>query len=193
MTLRAKTLLAICSTLLGLCIVLYAVASTLLLDSVDRAEEGHTRGLLENVMTLIEQRRQQLASRYADWSAWDDAYEFVADGNERFKEANLVEPTLANLKLDAIAFVDTSGRLMYGSGFDQEKRIKTPLPEGLSAHIAPGSRLLARSEADPHITGFVMLPAGAMLVTAQAILTSTKDTPRRFFSRRFIAAAIATR
>lgn len=179
MSLRNKTLLAIGATLLGLCIALYAVASELLMESVDRAEEEQTYKVVNSVLTLIAQKRSQLASRFSDWAAWDDAYEFVSDDNDRFKQTNLVEATLANLKLDVIVFIDTSGRVVYGTGFNQADRRKTPLPDGLAGLLNRGSRLLSRDERSPELTGLVPLPGGPMVITAQAILTSEGKGPAR--------------
>jgi signal transduction histidine kinase len=179
MRLRQKALLIVGTTLVGLNIVLYTIASQILVGSFQQVEEEKTREIVRNMVSAIDQISSQFSDRFADWSAWDDSYNFIAGEKNDFKQVNLNAESLANIRVNLIIFVDQSGRIVYGTGFDLKTGQFTPVPALIQQQIVPGNALLQHSSPQDHQNGLVMLPEGAMMIAARPIVDSKGEGPIR--------------
>jgi PAS domain S-box-containing protein len=183
LTLRKKTLLAVAATLTSLFGVLSATSSAILMNSIRKAEEHSTRQAVDSVLSIVAHTQQDLGDRFLDWSQWNDTYEFIEKGPEtNYKQSNLNAETLANVNINLILYINSSGKLVYGTGLDIAKQQKIPIPEAIKEHITPNSVLL-RSPDKPDrqniLTGLVLLSSRPMLLTSQPILTSKGTGPMR--------------
>ncbi|PSB34128.1 CHASE4 domain-containing protein [Stenomitos frigidus] len=179
MTLRQRILLIIGLTAVALNLVSYAIASTLLLNNARQAEEQDTRKQINSVLSVFKQSLAQFNRNFSDWAIWDDAYTFVKDGNPEFIRSNLIEAQLETNEINFIAFIQPSGRIVFGTGFDLATKHKTPIPKSLQRHLVPGDRLLQHPALTSTISGVVSLPEGAMMIVSRPILTSEGGGPIR--------------
>jgi signal transduction histidine kinase len=193
MTLRRRTLLVIGATLLGLNAALYVISSALLLRHSARAEEQDTQQVVKGVLNVFDQNLYQFNQRFADWSAWDDTYEFIENRNQSYIQSNLIDTQLSNLRLNLMLYVHSSGRLVFGTGFDLETGKKTPIPTTLQKQILPNDLLLQHASSDSSLEGILLLPEGPMLIASRPIVTSKGSGPIRgtlIVGRYLNAAAI---
>ncbi|MGL4375423.1 MAG: sensor histidine kinase [Microcoleaceae cyanobacterium] len=179
MKLRQKTLITIGLTLTGLTTVLYLTSSRILLGSLEKAEQQEASQVVNGVLSVINQTADDFNNRFADWSAWDDSYEFITNRNPEFIKSNLVPETLANLRVNLVLFIDTSGKIVFGTGFDQENKKLTPIPEDLKSHLTLNSPLLKHSTTESTISGIVLLSTGPMFISSRPVLTSQSTGPTR--------------
>ncbi|MBW4520490.1 MAG: response regulator [Scytolyngbya sp. HA4215-MV1] len=179
MTLRRRTLFVISVTLLGLNAALYIISYVLLLGNSTRAEEQDTRQVVRGTLSIFNQNVHQFNNRFADWSSWDDAYAFVQDRNSRFLETNLNDASLIAIRANVIAFVQTSGKVTFSTGFDLIRGKKVPTPEAIQKHLVLGDRLLQHDSPESSLAGILMLPEGPMIVASRPILTSDAQGPIR--------------
>ncbi|MDQ3813029.1 MAG: ATP-binding protein, partial [Armatimonadota bacterium] len=179
MTLRLKTLLIIGLTLCALIAVVYTVSSTFLLRSLATAERQNARQVLNGTLTIFNQNVNQFNNRFNDWSSWDDTYKFVQDGNKEFVQSNLVDEAIAILNVNVIAFVNTSGRIVWGTGFDLKRKRKLPIPPELRQHLTLHDPLLKHADLKSNLAGIILLPQDPLLVVARPILTSENKGPIR--------------
>jgi diguanylate cyclase (GGDEF)-like protein/PAS domain S-box-containing protein len=179
MTLRAKTLLIVGTTLLGLLLVLYAASSRILSDGFTRAEEQSTRHVVQGVLSVISQTVDQVDQQWLQWSAWDDTYAFVENRNRAYIESNLINEGLATTQTNFVAFVHSSGRLVFGTAFDPTSKQKLPIPVELKQHLVPGDPLLRHDNVNSSLAGLIMLPKGAMVIASRPIVTSENKGPIR--------------
>ncbi|MGV0027063.1 sensor histidine kinase [Phormidesmis priestleyi] len=177
LTLRRRTLLIIGITLVSLNAAIYAVASALLLGSSNRAEEQDTRQVMKGVLNVFNQNLEQFNANFADWSSWDDAAKFVKDGNQEFIRTNLIDPQLSMLQVNLILFIDRSGKIVFGTGFDLQQGKKVAIPQGVKQHIDQSDRLLRHATPQSTAAGILMLPEGPMLVASRPIVTSEGKGP----------------
>ncbi|NJR49181.1 MAG: hypothetical protein HC780_06025 [Leptolyngbyaceae cyanobacterium CSU_1_3] len=175
LTLRRGTLLIIGITLVSLNAAIYGVASTLLLGGSMRAEEKDTRQAMKGVLNVFNQNIEQFNLNFADWSSWDDAYQFIQDGNSDFIQTNLIEPQLAMLQVNLILFVDRSGKTVFSTGFDLEQGRKKPIPPSFKQHLKPDGLLLKHKSINSSVSGIVILPEGAMIIASRPISTSQRQ------------------
>ncbi len=179
MTLRKRTLVIIGATLIGLNAVLYSISSKLLLGSSQLAEEQDTRQMMRGVLNVFAKNLEQFNEKYVDWSVWDDAYKFVEDGNQDFIQSNLIDPQLANLRINLMVFVHSSGRIVFGTGFDTKRGKRIPIPEALKPHLVQNDLLLQHPNANSTLAGTVLLPEGPMMIISRPILDSAGKGPIR--------------
>lgn len=177
--LRRKTLLLSGIALTGLIIVLYAASSTILLLSLRKAEEHDVRQQVKDILVDFTQIQSEFSSRFSDWSAWDDTYTFIQNANNRYLKANLTPAVLANLKLNLVLYIDSSHRIVFGTGFDLKHHKNKPIPEAIRAYLKHDSRLLQHHSTNSHLTGILLLPESPMLITSQPIVTSQGQGPIR--------------
>ncbi|MBW3585712.1 MAG: PAS domain S-box protein, partial [Cyanobacteria bacterium 0813] len=194
MKLRWKTLSIVGITIAGLTGILYAASSRILLGSLIKAEEQEATQVVKGVLSVFGQTADDFNSRFADWSAWDDTYAFIQNRNSEFIASNLIPEGLANLRVNIAVFVNTSGKIVYGTGLDSEKLKLTPVPEALKRRISLSDPLLQHPNAKSSLAGILLLPSGPILITSRPILTTKSTGPIRgtlVFGRNLDAAGIA--
>jgi len=91
-------------------LALSRVAYGLTLDSIARQDVLHT---YEHATALILGDLEHLRIINADWSIWDDAYEYAELRNSSFETSNLQESTFKTLKLSSFSIFDRNGRLVF--------------------------------------------------------------------------------
>ncbi|MEG4801124.1 PAS domain S-box protein [Microcoleus sp. ARI1-B5] len=194
MKLRRKTLSIVGITIAGLTGILYAASSSILLGSLVKAEEQEATQVVKGVLSVFGQTADDFNSRFADWSAWDDTYTFIQNRNSEFIASNLVPEGLNNLRVHLAIFVNTSGKIVYGTGLDSEKMKLTPVPEALKQHISLKDPLLQHPNANSSLAGVLVLQSGPILITSRPIVTTKSTGPIRgtlVFGRNLDAAGIA--
>ncbi|MEG4318553.1 MULTISPECIES: CHASE4 domain-containing protein [unclassified Microcoleus] len=193
MKLRRKTLSIVGLTIAGLTGILYAASSSILLGSLIKAEEQEATQVVKGVLSVFGQTADDFNSRFADWSAWDDTYTFIQNRNSEFIASNLVPEGLNNLRVHLAVFVNTSGKIVYGTGLDSEKMKLTPVPEALKQHISLSDPLLQHPNVKSSLAGMLLLPSGPILITSRPIVTTKSTGPIRgtlVFGRNLDAAGI---
>lgn len=179
MKLRQKTLLIISVTIASLMGVIYTASSAILLGSIRNAEKQEAIQSVRGVWSLLVQTQEDFRDRFSDWSAWDDTYTFIQDANKTYIQSNLVPEQLASLRVNLILYVNTSGRIVYGTGFDPNNRVYKPVPKALSAHLFLNDLLLQHPDLTSKHTGILVLPEGPMWITSQPIIKSKFEGPVR--------------
>lgn len=154
-------------------------SSAILLGSIRNAEKREAQQSVRGVKSLFVHTQESFSARYSDWSAWDDTYTFIEDANKNYIQSNLVPEQLANLKVNLMVYVNKSGRIVYGTGFDLKNKVYKPLPKQLRDRLSPNELLLQHPDPTSKLTGFLLLPEGPMWITSQPILTSKNSGPVR--------------
>ncbi|WP_051341254.1 CHASE4 domain-containing protein [Azospirillum halopraeferens] len=131
------------------------------LDEAERAARRVADALRGDVVALTRTTN--------DYARWDETYRFIVEFSESY--ANDLNPlTLSNLDIDAVYFLDTEGRPVWGRAIDPETMEERPMPR-LDHTGGPG--IPAGTE------GVVVTDAGPMLFSARPILTSEGGGPAR--------------
>ena len=82
MSLRNQTILVIGCITLGIIVVLYGLARTILLSSFDELEQDYTRLQVQQVVGILQSDISQLDSTLVDWSAWNETCDIIAGQND---------------------------------------------------------------------------------------------------------------
>ncbi|KUK71558.1 MAG: Diguanylate cyclase and metal dependent phosphohydrolase, partial [Clostridiales bacterium 38_11] len=179
LSLRMKNLFVLILALTMAVITSYVISEKYLLKGYVEIEEEL---VLKNIARLNDALSGELLTLQrinSDWAAWDDTYTFIEDVNKRYIKTNLVTDTYKSLNLNVMVFINSSGKIVYGHGYDLENLKLTDLPAGLDRYLTPGSPLLKHESLISTVKTIVLLPEGPMLLVSQPIITSEKQGPIR--------------
>jgi PAS domain S-box-containing protein len=179
MTLRTKTIFFVGAVLVVVIAALCMASRTIMLAGFGDLEDRDTRLSVQRVVNAMEDELSALNDKAADWAVWDDAYAYMADENPGFIQSNVVPRTFSDLKLNFMLFIDPSGEVVMGRGFDLEAGREVPYPESLARQIKEDCLLLNHSDSDSSKKGIVLLSDGPALVASRPIVTSEGKGPIR--------------
>jgi len=176
MTLRRKAIIFIIIMVMILGAVLYFVSQNIMLSSFITLERNYAERNIERATHALATELTRLETTALDWSAWDDTYAFLENGNSQYISANLMDETFLHLQLNLMVFVHSSGRIVYAKAFDLDSQQEKPLPTTFLQNISP---LIAHAENESKLSGILLLPENPMLIVSLPVLTSQKKGPTR--------------
>lgn len=177
MSIKLKTSLVIMVTAVLLITMIYAMSQTLLVGSVLEQERDITVNYLERINNALEYKSRALYSTMNDWADWDETYYFAQDGNDVYRDINLTDGTLLNLRLNIVAVMDTEGRLVYGTMIDSKSKERSELSKNFLKHLEGNSPIIGNLGSNKTTSGFLALPEGILLVTSKDIQKSDESGP----------------
>jgi sensor domain CHASE-containing protein len=89
MSLRNKIILTLLLIFTIYMVTSYLILNHTLYPAFKRLEQNAAADNLKRVQRSLALDLQHIADIATDWGYWDDAYEFVANKNQRFIESNL--------------------------------------------------------------------------------------------------------
>ena len=176
---RRRVFFVIGLTLLATIVVIAAATRLVLMQSLLDLERRYLEADVDRVRKAVAEDLAALRRTARDWSAWDETYEFVATGSRGFVERNLADEMLADIDVDAILFLGTDGRTIYGKAIDVRGPAAAGLAAELARYAAEHPARLALEAPDASVAGLAQLPAGTTLVAAWPILDSSRTQPSR--------------
>jgi len=184
MSLRVRALLVLGTSLLLMLAAVYALSSTLLLDSFRRLEDNEAAAHVERVRKALLDDLQALDASCRNFATWDAAYEYMRTEDAAFIASNIGfggQSDLIARRLTLLAFVQDDGRLVWGEGFDLHAQAERPLPEDAAAILQARGPLYVERAGTRGVSGIVSLASGPMLVAVHPVHSSSGQGARRGF------------
>lgn len=179
MTLRKKTLLVSGAVICCLTIILLVAANTVLLKGFTALERQDMEKNLTRAQNVLAVEQVALDTMLSDWAFWDDTYEFINDHNEDYIRKNLNDVTFMTQNLNFVMYIDSQDQMVYGQGFDLEKKINVPVPEGLLEQLVANKLTISNSQEGNNISGIVVLPDGPVMISVRPIVDTDKKRAAR--------------
>lgn len=177
--LRQKTMLTVGVALTSLIGVIYVAASTILLKGYAEIEERNTKDNIEQVLKNYARRLNELILTNKSWSEWDETYNFVQQPTQEYIETNYRNDTVLESHFNFIAFVNLSGKIVYGETLDLERKEPLPLPNSVRQYIQANPLILQHPTLESNYIGIILLPEGPAILTSHPIITSERQGPSR--------------
>jgi signal transduction histidine kinase len=174
MRIRWKTLLIISSIVLVLTLSFYFVFEISMLQRVSEDEKRLAEEDTIRLKMAISSQSENLASKAADWSNWDDSYQFVQDNNSKFIEANLVPQAFSDLEVNLMLFINNSGSVVFGKAYYLDNMTEMPIDQTTVESVI---NIFNQNNNDSILEGFVKTNNGTMLVVARQIFRSNYEGP----------------
>ncbi len=194
MKLRTRTLLSITLSLVSLVAILYSVARVSMMQSFATLEADDTRQNLARATAVLADDLSTLDHTTSDYAAWDDTCAFLEGKNPNLPTSQFSDPWFPRLRIDFVLIFDRYGRQVFAKAYDPAAGKEREIPQGLRAHLAPGSLLMRHAYPGSKVLGIALLTSGMVLIDSQPIIDSQSRGPIRgtfVAGRRLDAAEIA--
>ncbi|MCT7958634.1 response regulator [Laspinema palackyanum] len=184
MKLRKKILIIVGTTLLGLNVVLYATASSILLGDFKELEQKVVHQDAVRGLQSLQQTLNELESIARYHAEWDDTYSFITPGDPNYVNSNFGNETFLQLNLNLLLILDEQRKPVFSKAFDFQQKVEIPMP-GVIQDLASAyqqqleKKFTETGHYNHPISGIVLLPQGPALIAAQSILTSQGEGPYR--------------
>jgi len=138
---------------------------------------------LERFLKSFEKELVYLNRTCADYSWWDDTYEFVINKNETYKQINLPPQTYEENNINMILIINNMGEVVFGEWYNLDKKQKDKLPVEFSIpKIALTHPLLTFENPKSGRFGIISTNYGNVAVASNIILKSNLEgEPRGVF------------
>jgi diguanylate cyclase (GGDEF)-like protein len=173
MKLRNKVLIAISLTWLLFLGLTFVGSKFFLLKSFLALEHAHASEDLARVDQALDQVDYSLSSFTDDWAHWNDFYSYMQEKNPRFIPNNMTMTAFVNSHINLMTYWDNTGKLVFGTNIDTNKKQYVGYPEGLDKYLYPGSTLLSHHD----MRGYLLTKNGIMLVSAGTATDGSKLEP----------------
>ncbi|AEJ20024.1 EAL domain-containing protein [Gracilinema caldarium] len=109
----------------GLTLLLFilAIVST---GQFFRLEKKAAQQAKERVLTILEYQFDQIASITADYSQWDDTWNFMNGSNPEFSSINFTDESIQNLGFNFVGIYTLKGKLYFSFFADQARPLAIP-------------------------------------------------------------------
>src|SRR5260370_564370 len=194
MKLRTRTLLSVVLSLMILIAILYSVARVSIMQSFATLEADDTRQNVARATAVLTDDLATLDNTTSDYAAWDDTCAYLEGRKPELLSSEIPGPWFTRLRIDFVLSFDTHGRRVFTKAYDPVAGKATEIPQGLGAHLAPGSLLMHHTHPGSKVLGIALLTSGPVLIDSQPIIDSQSRGPIRgtfIAGRRLNAAEVA--
>ncbi len=179
LTLRKKILLITIITLFCLISFMYIVSSVFLMDGFIKVEKDSVQKNVQRAQDAFSEDIAQISTMTRDWAWWNDTYEFINDANPEYIASNPTDETLSGLRINLILFINNTGGIVFGKGYDLDNSSEVPIPDSFMALLYSNNSILLQYNTQDKLDGLVLLPENPMLVASYPILNSNGEGPPR--------------
>lgn len=167
MNLLPKTIAIIGITLLLTLLASYFLISRALLENYQVLEERDIKRDVQIIHNNLQQETQILEEKLADWSKWDDSYQFALKPNKAFIEANLTQEALVSIRVNAILIFNNKYKLLISRSYKMQDDIAVAWKtDNLQNYITQHPELIKHSSSSSQIKGLISFPDGDSYTTA---------------------------
>lgn len=177
-SIRWKIVLIVLAAVVALVSLVYIFSETIISKSYLQIEKDAILKNIDRVDDSVKNISAELTTKLTDWAYWDDTYNYVIDKNREYEESNLNNIALFSLNINAIAFVDSSGKVIYAKVIDLDTMSEVP-NDSLVEHIQSHPILTSHTDDSSFVEGIVSTPEGPMFLSSRPILRTTREGPIR--------------
>ena len=109
--------------------LLYSFMKFAILPSFSQLQDTAVGEEVKRCRLILKKEMATVGAVCADWSAWDDACQFIADRNEAFIRSALDPAVMKNAGINTAIFMDTSGNVVWGKTYDWKTNKEIVVPE----------------------------------------------------------------
>lgn len=199
MSVRFKMLMIVTVVSVLFSAAAYVAPRLIMLPEFERAERAAASEDAERCIQALRHDAEFLSASATDYGSWDDTYQFIEDGNQTYRAANLIPETFRNLKINIFMFVHRDGHLVWGEVRCNDAQDLVAAADLLSYLGDPQRALVREPLQSQRMAGVLTTSHGVLLVGSSPITTSDRSGAVRgaVIMGRFVddtvAAAVAER
>lgn len=177
-TLARKSALLFIAAMCSLTALVLVTARYAFVDSFTRIETREALSATRQAQALLLASRDTMHRQIADWSSWDDSYEFVTGKGKDFEERNISLQAFSDNDIDLMAFFDAKGHVILIRMRGADNNYFRDIPQDLAKALAPGGAIARRMGDGAPFTGLLSLYEGPLFISARPITPSNDPTRR---------------
>ena len=167
----------------ALCVLglLLAGAKVILVERFVQLEEDEAALNMDRVQAAAGGLLDAMLAVAKDYGNWDDTYSYLVSPTDAYVQANFVEATFQNLKLNMVLLADADGGIVFSQGYDLIEKELAPVQESW-VELLRSKKLLSPEGImiDPAgIKGFMLTDDGPLMLVVKPVLTSDAHGPAR--------------
>lgn len=156
---------------------LYAFMKLVVEPSFSQLQDSSTRAEVSRCRLILKKEMATLGAVCADWSAWDDACQFMADRNQAFVKSALDPAVFETSRLNAAIFIDPSGNVVWSKICDFKTRQDVDIEMFHPDQIRRTPFLYSHTTVDSERTGLIKLGDRLAIVASRPIVSSRMELP----------------
>ena len=179
MLIRWKILIAVVALSSVVGAAQYVVQRAVIEPSFASLEHDAAVTDMDRVEAAIGQDLEHLQTMSTDWGDWNGTYRFMGDKHEDFIAQNIMTDALKNLRVDAIAFVDLTGKFAWARAVRSGSLEPQPL-DFISRGVLPENSIWTVAlRSATKVRAYVQTDRGLMLVAIAPVLNGNHQGPSR--------------
>ena len=179
MSLRNRVAALLVALSIVLVAIMYAAQELVVMPAFADLERTGADRNVSRCLESMERDLESISNMANDWASWDDSYQFVIDGNEKFSDSNLVDESFSNAHLNFICFVNRERKIVWGEVRDHATLALIDVPDLFAAITAAECPLTGHKEVTDSLSGVLVTSQGPMLVASRPIITTRHTGPIR--------------
>jgi PAS domain S-box-containing protein len=157
----------------------YSFMKLVVLPSFSQLQDSAVDQEVQRCRLILNKEMATISALCADWSAWDDACQFMTDRNEAFIKSALDPAVFQNTRLNAAAFIDPSGRIVWSRTFDYTTGHEIDIPQLHEDTIRETPFFYIHKTVDSERTGLMRFGDKLAMVSSRPIISSRNQLPIR--------------
>lgn len=194
MEIRTKTILILTLTLVILVIIVGITSEIIIEGGFARIEDQAAGKDTNRALAALADDINTLDAVAVDWISRDPAQTYFSKGSAGGAPPSLDDKTFERLAFNYILFIDASGTLLAGRGYDLEQKQTIPIPSALTDIVAPSSPLRDPRFFENGTMGIVQTPSDSLLIAVRpAHAPAAPDEPAGYLimARNLDASEVA--
>jgi len=177
MQLRSKAITIVVLTTTILVALLAATYQLVVERQFSQLEEADVIDRADLVEESINQSCAQLDHIVADWSFWQDVYDYLETPNQQWFEDNVNSTWMRASAVSVCALIDAHGNIIGQRAFDLRHDQFSTVPMELANVLSAPSILTRMTKPTDHVVGLLHLSEGTLMVAARPSLDNDGNGP----------------
>ncbi|MDN7025156.1 PAS domain S-box protein [Methanoculleus sp. FWC-SCC1] len=170
MKIRAKTILIVAITLVGLIAVLYAASDAFVLKGFETVEKEDGRQNVERMVSALLNDINMLDSLTNEMASWNETATLLEDDALDDTWTKISDPTFERLGVNLILILDGNGEVVAGRAYDLGRTEAVSLPDDLAEHLSAGRPLLNTTAHPSGTMGILALAEQPLLIASRPVI-----------------------
>lgn len=179
MTLRTRIAVIFGCAVVAICAGMWNAVDLVLTGSFGDLERTEATQRMAQATRALANEVDNLNNVASDYSAWDDAYAYLAHPTAAFVTSNLTDDTFTHLRLELMVFLDNRGVVVWGRNREKSAEPTVPLSRAWRAQLVPQTPLVYHTRTKSLTSGLLMVGGEPWLVSSQPVTTSMGAGPIR--------------
>lgn len=175
MALRKRLALVFAAVLTALSALYGAIFVEVVRPGFVRMEQAEAERDLRRIREAVQRAAEEVNLLAGDWADWDDTYAFIQDGNQEYRNSNLVPTLFSQIRIQLLILLDRQGRAVWHGIVDPDGGGPLDLPEFPPQGLPQGHPLLRIAGHSDPLFGVVRTARGPMLLSARPIRYSDRS------------------